>query len=86
MHRITFFVESAEHREERTQVVGEVGLGPISRGDVFSFVHRPESGEDLDVRAVVEEVGEGRLDLRVAPAVELRRGDILGGEIPVRRA
>lgn len=81
MQRITFFVESAERKGSSWRVTGEVGLGPIREGDVFTFVHHQDTAGEVEVAAVVDEVGDSHLLLSMATPVEVRRGDILGAEL-----
>lgn len=79
--RLTFFVESAERRQHGWQVAGESGLGPPQMGDTFSFVQHQDTGrEDWTLLRVVE-ADERFLVLEGGTKVDLRRGDILGGEV-----
>lgn len=81
MQRITFFVESAEPKGRSWRVTGEQGLGPIREGDFFTFVHHQDTAEEVEINAVVEEVGDNHLLVSMATPVEVRAGDILGAEL-----
>ena len=80
--RITFFVESSEHRDGEWHVRGEVGLGPVIRGDVFTAVHHQDDSTEEACAFTVTALSEGDMWLTATEPVKLRRGDILGGEQP----
>jgi hypothetical protein len=79
--RITYFVNSAERTPEGWLVHGERGLGPPTNGDVFSFVHHQDSGQDDEVVLRIKKYDESFVLLAATEQVELRAGDILGGEV-----
>lgn len=77
--RITLFVADAERLPDGWRVRGEIGLGPPRVGDVFTFVHH----QDVDAEHVafkVDAIAETEVLLTGSGDVEIRTGDILGGE------
>lgn len=78
--RLTFFVKEAAPTADGWFVEGESGLGPPAPGDRFTFVHHQDDGREETVNLAVAEVGAASLRLTGAMEVDLRSGDILGGE------
>ena len=80
VRRITFFVDRVEQGPSGWTVEGEVGLGPLSEGDMFSFVHHQDVDDDEPVAIRLDGIDGSVLSLSGSRDVQLRQGDILGAE------
>lgn len=79
--RITYFVTCADRTEGGWFVRGEPGLGPPAEGNEFSFVHHQDHGQEDKIRLLIESYDGDSLVLAAKGDIELRPGDILGGEV-----
>lgn len=83
--RITYFVKRATRTPDGWEVEGEPGLGPPQVGDEFSFVlHQDTKKEDLITLRVDRFDGPSML-VSGNGEVEIRPGDIIGGEVERQR-
>lgn len=81
LRRITWFVDTAEWPGDEVTVVGSERLGPVLVGDHFVEVVHPELDGGYRAELVVVDVRPGELRLRTNMPVQLRRHDILCGEM-----
>jgi hypothetical protein len=79
--RITYLFKTAERAGDGWIVYGEAGLGPPAEGDEFSFIHHHDTAQDDEVALRVETHSGSSMRLITAETVELKPGDILGGEV-----
>jgi hypothetical protein len=79
--RITYLVNRAERTADGWVVYGDRGLGPPAEGEQFSFVHHQDTGLDDEVVLRIESYDDSSMWLATTESVELRPGDILGGEV-----
>lgn len=83
--RITYFVNRASRSQEGWEVEGEPGLGPPRVGDEFSFVLHQDTGKEDLVGLRVERFDGSSMLVSGKDEVEIRPGDIIGGEVERQR-
>lgn len=83
--RITYFVKRASRTSDGWEIEGEPGLGPPQVGDKFSFVLHQDSKREDQAALCVERFDVSSVLVSRNDEVEIRAGDIIGGEVERQR-
>ncbi len=83
--RITYFVKGASRSLAGWDVEGEPGLGPPQVGDEFSFIFHQDTKTEDPAALRVRRFDVSSMAVTGGSEVEIRPGDILGGEVDQER-